>query len=641
MLEILRKKAQSPVLQAIVVIIVLVFIFWGVGTNNNNGGGQSVASVNGEPILYPDYQQAYDRAVTNLREQFGGTIPKGLLDNFDLRNQVLDQLIQTTLLRQGGKAAGSLVSNDEVMDAIKEMEAFRENDVFNMEQYKAILTGSRTTPTAFEESMRQNILTNKITDEIGRFAKVVDSEIAELFNYENEEIKLEYVSLNADDFKDKVELNEDSIIAFHEENRENYKTAEQIKLKYLAFPFSDIESGPVSDAEVENYYQQNIDRFSYPEKRGASHILLKTAEGDSEERLAERRLEIETILERAKSGEDFAMLAKEYSEGPSAPKGGYLGVFGRGQMVPAFENAVFGMQVGEISGVVKTQFGLHVIRLDKIEPFRVTPIEEARAEIEGIITEARAKNLSFAKASKAYEDIILAGSLTKYGETSEGRVEETAFFERKSPPDKGPVGEAPFLNAAFALNKGELSSLVELYQGYAIIYAEDVKPPEAAPYEKIKEDVKRDYIQKHSKILAEQAAADLLEAVRSDPSAEVWLAEIEKRNLDLKESDFSGRITVDNFQEAQARQQKLPLAVITKGFGLSTANPYPEEVEASGKTFYVFRLLERRTPTAEQFAEKREEFTARVIEKRKETMIKAWLENLRAKAEIIINEQFL
>lgn len=642
MLEILRKKAQSPVLQTIVVIIVLVFVFWGVGTNNNNSGGQNVATVNDTPILYPDYQQAYDQAITKLREQFGGNIPKGFLESFDLQTQVLDQLIKSMLLRQGGQETGLLVSKNEVMETVKEMEAFRENGIFSMEQYKAILSGSRMTPATFEESMRRDLLTNKIMDHAGNFAKVVESEVEEIFNYENEEIQLEYVSLKADDFKKKVEISDASLAAFHEENKENYKTAQQVKLKYLAFPFKDIAPSPISDEEAEKFYRQNVDRYSTPEKRGASHILLKTTEGDSDERLTERRQEMESILARARDGEDFGMLAQKYSEGPSAPKGGYLGVFGRGQMVPAFDSAVFALQENEISDVVKTRFGFHIIRLDKIEPATIKPLTEARAEIETTINEGRAKNSSFAKASTAYEEIIRAGSLAKYGETGEATVLETDFFERKSAPTgNGPVNEAAFLNAAFALKKGELSSLVELYQGYAIIYAEDVKEPEIAPYETVKKDVERDYVLQRSETLAKEAATGLLTAAKAAPGLDDWLAEIEKRNLNLQESKFTSRITPDNFQQAQAMQQDLPLSAINKGFGLSAAKPYPDEIETSGRTFYVFKFKEKRKPTAEQFAAQREEFAARLLNKKKEALVTAWLENLRSKAEITKNEQFL
>ena len=151
MLDLLRKKAQSPLIQGTILIIVLVFVFWGVGSGINDNLN-TVATVNDEAIPYEAFRKAYDQLATQYRDQFGGSLPKGLLESLDLNGQTLEQLIQRTLLRQGAREMGVMVSDLEVQQAVEKMEAFRTNGIFNVEQYKNIISSSGMTPTSFEDS---------------------------------------------------------------------------------------------------------------------------------------------------------------------------------------------------------------------------------------------------------------------------------------------------------------------------------------------------------------------------------------------------------------------------------------------------------------------------------------------------------
>jgi peptidyl-prolyl cis-trans isomerase D len=155
-------------------------------------------------------------------------------------------------------------------------------------------------------------------------------------------------------------------------------TEPQVKLHFLAFPHAAEEKPAIPDEELESFYRQNFSRFSIPEQRSARHILIKTSEEDTEDILAEKRIMAEQVLELAKSGEDFAELAKQYSEGPTGPKGGDLGSFSRGRMVKPFDDAAFSLNEGEISDIVETQFGFHIIKLEKIEPAYTRTLEEVR-----------------------------------------------------------------------------------------------------------------------------------------------------------------------------------------------------------------------------------------------------------------------
>jgi peptidyl-prolyl cis-trans isomerase D len=635
MLDLLRKKAQSPLIQGTILIIALVFIFWGVGTGYR-GSRNSVAQVNDESIPYEEFQKAYEQLANRYRNQFGGNLPKELLESLDLEGQTLEQLIQRSLLRQGAREMGITVSNSEVQQAVEKMEAFRTNGIFNVEQYRNILTSSGISPTAFEESMRTDLLAAKVLEHLSRFAKLTPLEIEEEFDFDNEEINIEYVSFEAEDFKEKVGTNPEDLMDFYEKHTENYMTDPQVKLDFLTFPYDTDNKPAIADEEVESFYRQNLNRYTIPEQRSARHILIKTSEEDSEETLVEKREKAEKILKLARSGEDFGALARQYSEGPTGPKGGDLGSFPRGKMVKPFDDAVFSLKEGETSDIVQTQFGFHIIRLEKIEPASTRTIEEAKSEIVSLLQKQKSSQIAFQKATEAYENIIRAGSLEKFSQNSDIPVKQTNFFPRKNPEKSGlteeMLTEPAFLNAAFALNKGELSSLIETTKGYVIIFAADKKEPEVSPFKDVQEQVKADYLTSQSDAMAKEAAEKMLTDLKAEGNIDLSV-EAAKYDKTPKESGY--------FSRSSGSEASLPSQMIDSSFDLSEKNPFPEDLVSSNGVYYVFRLAGRKTPAQNLLQEKEEEFRTGLLERKKAALLTSWLATVRSKAEIKINKELL
>jgi len=635
MLDLLRKRAQSPLIQGVILIIALVFIFWGVGSGYR-GSRNSVVQVNDESIPYEEFQKTYEQLATQYRNQFGGNLPKGLLESLNLEGQALEQLIQRSLLRQGARDMGIMVSDFEVQQAIEKMEAFRTDGIFNAEQYRNIISSSGMTPAAFEQSMRTDLLGGKVMEHLSRFAKLTPLEIEEDFDFDNEEINIEYVSFKGADFQEKVKAGADDLLAFYDKNKENYMTDPQVKLAFLSFPFNTGDKTAITDEEVELFYGQNMNRYSFPEQRSARHILIKTLEEDDEEALVAKREKAEQILKLARSGEDFAALARQYSEGPTGPKGGDLGSFSRGRMVKAFDDAVFSMNEGEISEIVQTRFGFHIIKLEKIEPAYTRTLEEVKNEIINQLQAKRSSELAFKKASESYENIILAGSLEKFSQNTDISVKQTDFFSRKNPAisgiTEGLLTEPAFLNAAFALNKGELSSLVETPTGYAIIYAADKKEPEISPFKDVQEKVEVDYLNSRSDAMAKEKAEAMLAALKEHGSMDLS-DEAERYGKEPKESGY--------FTRSSTPDVSLPSQITESSFDLSLEKPFPEEIVTSNGTYYVFRLADRKAPAPDLLNEKGDEFRTGLLERKKTAILISWLANLRSKAEITVNEELL
>jgi len=636
MLGLMRKKAQSIFIQVTILIIALVFIFWGAGSRYG-GNINSVATVNDERIPYEAYQKAYEQLSNQYRNQFGGSIPKQLLKTLDLEGQTVEQLIQRTLLRQGARKMGIMVSDPEVQQALQTMGAFQVNGSFNIEQYKRILTSSRMTPASFEEAMRTDLIAGKTIEHLSRFAQLTPLEVTEQFDFDNEQVNIEYVSFSGSDFKKDITPSEDELHAYYDKNKANYMTEPQVKLHFLIFPYGTGDKTEVGDAEVESFYKLNLSRYTVPEKRKARHILIKTEEGDTPEALSKKRERAEKILKLAKSGEDFAELAKQYSEGPTGPKGGDLGTFSRGQMVKPFEDAAFSLKEGGISDIVKTQFGYHIIKMEKIEPARIKPLKEVRDEIVQELRKQKANEVAFNNATDAYEKIILAGSLDKFSQQHpEIPVEETNFFSRKSPEKSGIaagiLSEPAFLNIAFNLKKGELSSLVETPKGYAIIFAADRKEPEIAPFEDVAEKVRKDYIRTKSDTMAQEKAESMLADLKKKGDND-FASEAAKNNKTPTTSGYINRNAVG--------ASSLPDQLVNTGFELPLQSPYPEKIVTAGDKYYVFKVLERKPPPPKLFSEKEKEFSKELLQGKKEAILASWLANFRAKSEIEINQQFL
>jgi len=230
--------------------------------------------------------------------------------------------------------------------------------------------------------------------------------------------------------------------------------------------------------------------------------------------------------------------------------------------------------------------------------------------------------------------------LEKYAESSTTPPLETEFFTRKDPPsgDDSPtrniVRNQLFLNAAFSLQKGELSSLVDLGTGYAIIYVKDFKPPEILPLDKVRTRVQEDYIADRATELAREGAETFLANLRAVGEDQAdWETEIQQRGLKLEETAF---VTREN-----RGGLKLPAAAVAQGFRLSAAHPYPEEIATSNTTFYVYKFKQRKEPSADVMAKKEEELRTSLLEEKKRDLLTAWMENQKSRAEITVNEALL
>lgn len=594
-----------------------------------NGNRQAALTVNGEEISFQEFQQAYDRAYQRLSDQFGGNVPKELVESLGIKQQVINQLIQTALLRQGAKEMGIQVSGEEIRLAIENMVQFQDNGAFDMDKYKSVLSANRMAPTKFEKSMRTDRLSQIAVRDISGFANVAtDFEVDEIYKRLNEKVAVKYVKFTPQSFEEEVTIDDDTLKSWFETVKEDYKTAPRLKLKYLTFTFEEIGNKIEIDQDrIATYYNDNKDQFNVAEKRQARHILLKATEDESEEIHAQKKKQAESVLQLARNGEDFSELAKEYSDGPSKSVGGELGSFPAGRMVPPFDSAVFSMNEGEISDIVTTRFGYHIILLEKIEPASTRSLEEVTEHIRKTMQAKEAESLAFQLANAAYEGIIGAGSLDAYAQKNRDlTLKESAYFSK----DDGPaelVQDQLFLDKAFELNKGELSSLLKGESGYAILYAVDIQEPEIPSFETVADNLEDDFRESRSRELAKIAADDFFKECSDATGDQDIATRAETKDYAVMDS---GLLSQNDSNE----ETEFPAALIQDAFLLSSSSPLPKTVGEDGDDYYVYAFSKREIAEMKENAEEKAKYKTNLQRFKQQQLLTAWLRNRESSAEI-------
>src|SRR2546425_1394189 len=379
MLRFLRKYSSSIGIKVLYGVLALLFIGWGVGAIGGERR-QDVAVVHGQAISRRDLEQATAALNRQYEQLLRGRAD--LLRGLNLSGQALDQLIEQALLRHEAARLGIAVTNAEIDQTVKRMPELQQNGRFDRSRVEAIVQAGQG--PAFEDSIRQSLLKQRlealVTDGVGGS----DGELDERYRFDHEKANLAFVRSTAADLAATITLSDEELQKYPDEHADSYRVPARVRARYVAYrPADFLSQAEVKDDDVAEYYAlHKEDKFTEPEQVRARHILIKVAADAGADAKAAARKKAEELLAKVKAGADFAALAKESSEDPgSAANGGDLGLFLRGRMTPAFEEAAFALQAGGVSDVVETPFGFHVIKVEEHRPGGVKPLEAVHDEI--------------------------------------------------------------------------------------------------------------------------------------------------------------------------------------------------------------------------------------------------------------------
>jgi peptidyl-prolyl cis-trans isomerase D len=393
-----RKK---HVVQVIMGLAVLPFLFWGVESYRSDGKEGYVAVVDGEEIPRREFEQALRDHHERMRGMLGANFDSAMLDSFEVKNSVLERLIQQRLLQKEAASNGFVVLDSQLVKTIREIPAFQKDSKFSKQQYEELLSSQGLTPVIFESRVRQELLLQQLLDgysEYGFAPKTVAEKVRYLSEVQRE---INQIKIESEQFLSQVTPEEADINDYYEKHKVDFHLPERARIEYLVLSLeAAAENETVSLESINKYFEENQDEFSQPEERKASHILISVPAAASEDEKKSARDKAENILELLKQNPDtFAEIAKEHSDDPgSAVQGGDLGFFGRGVMVKAFEDKIFSMQSDEISDIVETDFGLHIIKLTDVKEAKRSDLTDVREQIE--------KKLKIETMSSSFGEIV-------------------------------------------------------------------------------------------------------------------------------------------------------------------------------------------------------------------------------------------
>ena len=619
MLNAMRKSADSPVLKILFVAIVLVFMFWGVGSMRASRM-EVAARVNDEVVTRRQFDDAYKRLAA-MYQNAGQQAPPADY----LRSQTLDQLIDAELLVQEADRVGLTVDEDELREAIASSPDFQSGGRFDKELYLRILQQNGFKPSDFEELQRRRLLAAKLQELVRGGVHVSDQELKDRFRYDNERLNLRFVRVAAAPLVGSVTVTDEDVQKFFTENQEQYREPERVRIKLIEFKPDEIakQISP-TDAEVQAYYDAHIDEYRRPDEVHARHILFKVAPDASDADKAAARQQAEAVLTKAKGGEDFQELAKQYSQDTNAVSGGDLGQFGRGVMAPAFEQAAFALQPGQISDIVETPFGLHIIKLEEKLPARTQSLDEVRATIVKSLQLQQARRVALKKAEEAHDQLLDGKDFAQVAADAGIAVQTPAPFGRnESIPGLGMRAELS--KEAFATEPGEIGEIVTEPDGYSLIAVEERIPSAIPDLAAVRPRVEADLRRRRAAEAAKQRAETLLATLKEQRDID---ALAQQAGLTVEESVQIGRFGpyLPNLGNAQDLKDA--------AFRLTPEAPVAPAVYDVGGDAVLVMLASKVPADENRFESEKAALRDRIAQRAEATAVRHFIDQLKAKADI-------
>jgi len=588
--------------------------------------GDMLATVEGRVITVGTWQRAYQQQVSALQSQYGGAINDQMLRQLGIAQQVLQQLIDEQAMTAEADRLGINVTDGELRERILRLPMLQLNGAFVGDaRYRQFLASQRPplTPADFEGLMRQSLQAEKLQDAVTGWIVVTDADTDAEFRRRNEKVKLELAVFTADQFREGIEPEDSELQQYFAEHRESYRVPEKRRVRYLSInPETLRATAVVTPQEVEARYRENIDIYSTPEQIRASHILFKTDGADDDA----VRARAERVLARVKAGEDFAALAREFSEDEgSKANGGDLDYFGRGAMVPAFEEAAWALEVGGTSDLVKSDFGYHIIRLTDRKTAATRTLDEVRPQIEDQLKWEKAQQAASKLAAELEGEIKNPADLDRVAADQGLQVGDSGLFSRDEP--LAGLGFAPAVAAdAFQREPGTVSGLLQTSQGFAFITLEEVKPSYLPELGEVTDAVRQDVIRTRAVELARTRAEALARAGGN------FAAAARAQGVTIKTTEL---ITRDTPLPDVGVSKAIDDAVFALKAGEKTAPIVTDNAVV------VARVVEREDVTPESVDSGRTALKAELLQQQRNAFFSAYMTKAKQNMQIGFNEAAL
>jgi peptidyl-prolyl cis-trans isomerase D len=623
-----RHKSWLKWSLALVVVAFILLYIPSFMRNQAAGSGTRdvIASVEGQEITVGQFRRIYQQQMQAYRRAYGGKIDDRLLKQMGIDRRILQQLIDEEASIAEARRLGITTSDEEVRARILSLPAFQENGQFIGDaRYRQLLQMSDPPrrPGEFEEEIRRSLTLGKLQGALTDWMTVSDAEVTTEFKRRNEKVKLAVVNFPADKFLSETTATDAEIAKQFEDHKNDYRIPEKRKVKYALLDLQAIRNRTiVSPQDVQRYYEDNEQQYTTPEQVKASHILLKTEGKDD----ATVKKQAEDLLAKVKGGADFAQLATKFSEDDgSKVKGGDLGFFPQGQMVPEFDKVAFSLPPGQISDLVKSQFGYHIIKVIEKKPATKRTLEEVRAQIEDQLKSQRAQE----EAQRIVKD--LTGKVQKpedldtVAKPRGFTVGETPFFGRNEPV--AGLGMTPAVGTrAFELKDTGVSEAVQTPQGYAFLTLTGKQDARMPSLDEVKVKVREDVVKRKAVETARQKAASVTAQLKTGDFA----AAAKTAGLEAKTTELIAR-------GSPVADVGVSPAVETAAFALPAGGVSDPIVTDNGAV--VVKVVERADVSDQDLAKGRDGVRSELLNERRNQFFTAYMAKARERMQINVNQQ--
>ncbi len=633
MLDFLRKRKRNWVIVFFLGVIVVTFaLFVGSGKFRDQTNVE-VAEINGETISQSEFALQYERAVERYRQMLKGALTPEMIKGLNLRGNLLEELIQKKLMLQEARSLGLSATDDDLAEQLAQAPEFQIGGRFSKDRYLAILQANRLAPAQFEDEQRDQLTMQRLYSVVLDSVHVTDAEIRDRYRIDQEKINLNYIKLPISDFAAQVKPTEEDVKKYYERNKESLKEPLKIQVEYLSYPYDQFAASvQVSEKEIEDYYQANRnDKFHNPKEAKVRYISIRVEPGADPNQKKAAQTRAEGIVKEARSGKDFAELAKRTSDDPTAEKGGDLGWLAQGQMPPAVEKTIFSLAKGAVSDAVDTPAGFQIFKVEDVKNEKTQTLKEASAEITKTLKAEKAKREAGKIADKDREKALSGSDLTKVAQESGAKLSVTNWLANgDTVPEIGENQE--FYKNAFALGPKDTSPIVEGKNTYYLLRLKERKEPAIPPLDAVHGQIEKGLRASKAYELALQKGNSLLDQLRKEKD----IAKLAQAN-DLKVEETG------LFQRGTPQLPKIGELAELKGgaIALSAQKPVPDRLYTQKDAVYVLAFKDSQGADMEQFEKEKNNLMKQALAENRQRVLIKFLESLKAKAKVKINNAFL
>lgn len=623
MLSYMRKHARSWFIKVLLATVIVVFIFF-YGFSLRERASAVVAEVNGIKIAQRDFQRQFERFLEVQRSRASQLTAE---QRRVLKEATLETLIDQVLVLNEADRWKIGVSQEEIREQMKLIPSFQEGGRFSMRLLQQYLRMRGQSEEEFMKELAKELRIQKVEQLVRDGAWVSEEEVETMYGLLQERIVLQYVAVPAENYLKETLPTQEEIKAYFKDHLPQYRIPEMLRVEYMRFePGALLSRVEVSEKEIKELYDRNLDRWREDPQVLARQILIRSTEKDDDNTRMKALQKAEEILKKLKSGEDFGRLAKEHSQDPqSAGKGGSLGWKKRKEFSEAVGKALFEeMKVGELSErPIKSALGFHVLKLEDLKAERLKSLEEVRQEIETEIRQSKARQLASELAEEAYLGVFQGQSFKEVAQRLGAALGATEPFSLQGALKEPPAGEA-FRKAAFLLKeKDDFSEVVEDGGAFYVIQLLERMPARDPSLEEVLEKVRSDLQRTKAMEKARQDAEAVLERLKKKETT--LSSEAEKRGWKLITSPAIGRT---------APPAAIPAEMALAAFSLGPQETLLPQAFKQPEGYLLGEIKERIAADPKGLEEQKPLLRTLLLRDKREAIFRDWIKELRARSQI-------